>query len=228
MPHTPNSLSRCARKSTSFIHVYVEGYSVCFTLSLFLYISLSYSTSIQLYRVIQTLHMNWVSLSPSLFLSPYQPVSLQLTRRFIHYRKSVQHLRKRMFHVRLSRCSTGLRWYSFHPVSYAPDSSSAPSSSPHPQLSTTLQIYCTNNLRMKLDWLFINFFSLQEIVNIFFTSNKTFPCLDVSRFGTIKINVIYLAFNFVELTRRSNISLGVVVFPPCKVFNLKKKKKNNN
>ena len=33
----------------------------------------------------------------------------QITGRFIYYRRAVLHLRMRMFHVRLSRCSTSLR-----------------------------------------------------------------------------------------------------------------------
>ena len=38
------------------------------------------------------------------------------TERSIYYRKSVLFLGRRMFHVRLSRCSTELRYYSVHPV----------------------------------------------------------------------------------------------------------------
>ena len=51
-----------------------------------------------------------------LFFSYLFYLSCLHTRRFIYYRKSVLHLRKRMFHVRLSRCSTYLRQYSVHPV----------------------------------------------------------------------------------------------------------------
>ena len=52
----------------------------------------------------------------SLFRQSGKPVGGGYTERFIYYRKSVPHLLKRMFHVRLSRCSTDLRLYTVHPV----------------------------------------------------------------------------------------------------------------
>ena len=48
--------------------------------------------------------------------TPRNFIYYQVTRRFMYYRKSVLHLRKHVFHARLSKCSTDLRQYSVHPV----------------------------------------------------------------------------------------------------------------